>query len=138
MALEKNFKKTEFNEMLTLFNEMGDDAYYKTHYDFAKITPYSANAWREFLTDQDVVDYIDAELNIVQGVELRTILRGISSKKGGVATAQLITALSKLDVNAVKKKGPIFIYCYTNVNQKEQAAPNVVLLDSDPFITKEE
>lgn len=135
--LEKSFKKQIFNEMLELFNEMGQDAFYKTHYDLGDETEYSSNLWRTFLSDQEVAEYIDNELNIVQGVELRTILRGISAKKGGVATAQLITALTKLDVGAPKKKGPIFVYNYIPVNEKEVNAPNVVLLDRDPFLTDE-
>ena len=134
--LETKFKKAVFNEMLTVFNDLGQDAFYKTHYDLAKETEYSANLWRSFLNEQEVSEYIDSELNIVQGVELRTILRGISAKKGGVATAQLITALSKLDLGAPKKKGPIYIYGYIPVNDKEQHAPNVVVLDKDPFLSE--
>ena len=135
--LTKTFKKPILNELLKKFNEIGEDAFYKTHYMLAAETEFNANLWREFLMDPEVAEYIDSELNIVQGVELRAILRSVSTKKGGVATAQLITALSKLDANAQKKSGDTFIYCYTPVNSKEAQAANVKIMDEDPFLKED-
>ena len=119
--------------MLDFFNALGKDAFVKSHWELAGMSTYSVDDWREFLTDPTVVRYIKEEMLATADVETRKIVSNISTNAKSTGTAQTLMALGKTQGNGGKKDGPVFIYMAVPLNEREQHAPNVQTLDTDPF-----
>lgn len=117
-----------------VYKQLGETAFPCSHYDLAKITSIDdPEIWKVFLMDAGVSEWIQEELNMLQGAELNKMLANVS-KSRSVGQAQIINALSKLKDGATQKEGPVFIYMYVPLNEEQAEAPNVVKLDKDPFI----
>lgn len=114
---------------------MGAKALTLNHYDLATETGYGTpQSWKTFLTEPEIADWIKSELTLLQDAELRKLLHDIS-KSHSVGQAQIINALAKLtDDNKGTKEGPVFIYTYIPLSKEQEKAPNVIKLDTDPFI----
>jgi len=136
--LNVSFQNAKHNAMMKIFNDLGEEAFYLTHYDLArKNLGFSIEDWREFLRFQAVSDYINEEVNSLLDTATRKILKSVDSAKGQVGTAQLLTALNKLQSNNPDKSGPIFIYTYVPLTKEEEQALNIVKLTSDPFLKED-
>lgn len=120
-------------ELESFYNQLGKDAFYKSHYDLAAISPFSAGQWREFLTDPRVMDYASQELKLLKQFELNKMLQDMSKNSKSVGTAQNIQALMKSMGEAGVQDGPAIIYAYIPLNEKELQAPNVRVMTEDPF-----
>lgn len=145
MAVESmhiNWKPNEktFKAMESLFISLGKDALHMNHYDFAAAFPnssYNTQDWKEFLTDNRVIEYINSEFEAIKQTELRKIIIDIGDSRS-VGQAQIINSLQKLmDGKDLKKEGPAYIYAYVPLDAEQMHADNVEVLDEDPFITTE-
>ncbi len=123
----------EMQQMQELFNSLEAEALYMSHYDLAKKLGGTATDWKDFITEPHVADYITQELRILKQTELSKVLKNISSNARSVGTAQLLSALTKALDGERTKSGPAFVYCYIPLTPNEMAAPNVQVLQSDPF-----
>lgn len=130
----KDLGSDHLNTMADTFNSLGQDGLYMTHYQLADETEFSTEEWREFLNNSEVKEYINSELATIAKVERAKLMRDASKKQGQVGTAQMITALSKLDTSS-DKTGPVFIYSYIPMNTKEkkQDTTEKIILADDPF-----
>ena len=120
----------------TFFSEREPKSFYYTHYELAKLDgspSHNPQDWKNFLIDPRVSDYITQEIRLLQQSEMRKILQDISKNSKSVGTAQNLTALMKFMGNDGTKEGPAIIYTYVPLNDQEQQAPNVRMLDHDPF-----
>lgn len=124
--------------MIVFFNELGKAAFTMTHWDLAAQSSFSADEWREFLTNPAVSQYIRDEINAISEIESRKIIMDVSKNSKSTGTAQTLIALDKIRGGGSQKGGPIFIYTYIPPNAREQHAQNVQQLDVDPFKIKGE
>lgn len=122
----------ELQQMQEVFNDLGEDALYLTHHELAAATEFNAIAWRQFLSDPRVQDFLQAELNLMQQSSIRKMMKDIDQSKSTGQAQLLNTLITQNNVNK-KKEGPIFIYSYVPLNEEEQYAPNTQALSSDPF-----
>lgn len=107
------------------------------HYDLARVTSIKdVQLWKQFLTDPEVVAYIDQEAQILTQSELRKLASDVSDSRS-VGQAQLINAMSKLTENKTLKEGPIFIYSYVPLSENQMKADNVRIEDHDVFAVGE-
>jgi hypothetical protein len=105
------------------------------HYDLAVKTKINdPQIWKEFLTDENVSEWLEEERKIMQATELAKLTANISSSRS-VGQAQLISALDRLQSNKSDQTatGPAFIYTYVPLNNEQKEAPNVQLLQEDIF-----
>jgi len=133
MPLDSKLRSQRAQAMEKFFNELGVDAFTKSHWDLAKISSFSADEWREFITDPTVAKYIREEMEALSEAETRKMVIGISDRAKSTGTAQTLLALDKSRGNTSKKTGPMFIYMAVPLNDREVNAPNVQQLDADPF-----
>lgn len=126
---------TLYNRMTKLFESLGQDALYMNHYELsANLPDYNKDKWLEYLQDHRVVKKIKTEKEQVTDVQMRKLLRNISTKDNAIGKAQILTALHRINEgHDTKKEGPPCIYMYVPLNEQEKGAPDTVLLDSDPF-----
>lgn len=124
-------------EMAEFYSSIEPKSFYYTHYELAaldKAPTHNPSDWKTFITHPEVSDYISREIRLLQQAELRKMLQNISKSSGSVATAQNLTALLRvIDADKNESTGPIFVYTYVPLNENEQHAPNVNILDRDPF-----
>lgn len=125
------------NELAAFFSEREPKSFYYTHYELAKLDgapSHNPQDWKNFLTNPEVADYITQELRLLQQAEMRKMLQDISKNAKSVGTAQNLTALMKvMGADGGDKEGPAIIYTYVPLTEQELNAPNVRVLDSDPF-----
>lgn len=127
-AMDIIFEEEEvlFRQMQDAFNEI-EDALYKSHYDLAKETSYSATSWKNFLTHPKVADWLAEEMRLVAQTKLRLLLKDIDSDTKSTGLAQLINTIgNQVDGQDDKKdSGPIFVYAFIPLTTQEEHAPNV-------------
>lgn len=131
--IEIQWKDPEMLEMQEFYNMGLPGNLYLSHYELAEQSEHTASDWKRFLTEPQVADYVMQELRLLKMNEMRKLLRDVSGKSRSVGTAQLVTALTKAIDGEQTKDGPIFIYSYVPLNERELDAPNVQLLQHDPF-----
>ena len=123
-------------QMWNIFKTYREDAITMNHYDFADKTNYSEEQWLQFLSEQDVNDYIDTQLQIIQKAELAKMVKDIGSSNS-VGQAQIINSLTRMNENKIEKKeGPVFIYTYVPLTEPQQNADNVKTEETDPFMRR--
>ena len=123
-------------QMWQFFKSYKDDAITMNHYDFAEDTEYSEEQWLNFLSETDVIDYIDKQLSVIQKAELAKMIKDVGSSNS-VGQAQLMNALNKMNENKTEKKeGPVFIYTYVPLTEPQQEADNVQTEENDPFLRR--
>lgn len=134
--IDLEWNDPQMKELENFYNILGQDAFYKSHYDLAEISTtlgFSVQNWRDFLTDPRVMDYATQELKLLKQFELNKMLKDMSKNAKSVGTAQNITAMMKsLGENGVQD-GPAIIYAYIPLTDKEIQSPQVRVLTEDPF-----
>lgn len=119
--------KAQFEECKKEFTALGESALYLNHYQLAAQTHVKdAIIWKLFLTDPQMADYINSEMNLIRTASINDIIHRAPNSKS-VGQAQLINALTKIDEMAQNKQGPVFIYTYVPLNAEQKFAPNVAL-----------
>lgn len=124
--------KLEFTDKLMQqcqaeFNKLEpQEAIFYTHYDFAERTGIKdPGTWKMFLTNPNVSDWMQSEVETIRQVQLRRVLNNASDESRSVGVAQMITALNKVSEGTKQKTGPIFIYCSTPLNDREKNSPYI-------------
>lgn len=132
-----NFDDRKLSKMQEVFNELGESALFMSHYDLSQITEdYTPADWKRFLTHPEVSDWITAEMRLVQQSKVRKMINTID-RSNSTGQAQLLnTLLSSLKEDNKAKDGPAFVYCYIPLNEEEQQAENVQILQIDPFLLR--
>lgn len=136
--LDINWNRTIDFELQQYFNEHLPDVLFKTHYDLAEASGYDAEVWREFLLHPQVDAFIASELDFINRKEMSKLTQDLTKHGTSVGFAQNLTALSKTIGTSQKKDGPVFVYTYIPLNNKEIQAENIVCLDEDPFLQEEQ
>jgi len=133
--IDIHFKENEDDmiEMQGWFNEIGQQALFMNHYELAEKTEISPILWKKFLTDVRVAAFISEELDLLKKSKVALMLKDVESNKN-TGQAQLLNTLLNQTKQESKKEGPVFIYTQIPLNNTEQHAENVVMIDGvDPF-----
>lgn len=120
----------EKENMFIDFKLLGQPALSMNHYELNAVVPqFSAEEWKQFLSEPEIIDYIKKEMNIIRTSQMNKIVQESSSSRS-VGQAQLLSTLQKLDEDAGTAEGPIFVYCHVPLNDEQKFAPNVLEVDS--------
>jgi len=124
--------------MQDYFTSKEPEIFYLSHYQIAQITDNpvkDSTLWKTFLTTPAISDYITQDLRLLQQIEIRKLLKDISSKSGQVGTGQTLSALLKANETTNKKEGDTYVYCYIPLTDEELKAKNISIIEEDPFRT---
>lgn len=121
-------EETRLAEMQKVFNGLGYDALFMSHYDLANYTKYSPIEWKEFITDPRVAAFISEEMELLKKAKLANMLKQADSNRN-VGQVQLLNTLLNQTKNNDKKEGPAFVYCWVPLNENERHANNVEVQD---------
>lgn len=119
-----------FSSLQELYNGIGQEALFLSHYDLAERTGESPIAWKQFLMDPRVSAFIAEELDMLKKAKVATMLNTVDTNKN-TGQAQLLNTLLNQTKGSEKKEGPVFIYTQVPLNEQEQHARNVVILNED-------
>ena len=119
-----------FSSLQELYNGIGQEALFLSHYDLAERTGESPIAWKHFLMDPRVSAFIAEELDMLKKAKVATMLNTVDTNKN-TGQAQLLNTLLNQTKSNEKKEGPVFIYTQVPLNEQEQHARNVVILNED-------
>lgn len=130
--MEIDFKENEaqFKDLQDLFNTLGQDALYLTHYELAERTGESPISWKKFLMDPRVSAFIAEEMAMLEKIKAAVMLSTVDTNKN-TGQAQLLNTLLNRTKGSNKKEGPVFIYTQVPLNKQEQGAANVVIYNED-------
>lgn len=128
IAFKEN--ETQFLDLQDLFNTIGQDALYMTHYELAERTGESPISWKKFLMDPRVSAFIAEEMSMLEKVKAAVMLNTVDTNKN-TGQAQLLNTLLNRSKSNEKKEGPVFIYTQVPLNYQEQHAKNVVIYNED-------
>lgn len=126
----------ELQMMHEFYDKREPSVFYMTHYELAQLDnapTKNPTAWKQFITDPRVSEYISQELRLMQQVEVNKLLKGIATKANNVGVGQTLNALLKMSETSEVKDGPIFVYSYIPLSEQELNAPSVHILPNDPF-----
>ena len=124
-------------ECQTWFNENLPGSLSMSHYDlYAMSGMYTAQLWKEFLMHPQVADFIRSEEQILIRSQRAKLAQDAEKNVRSPGLGQNLTALTKLLEGDANKTGPIFIYSYIPLNEKEMRAPNARQLPIDPFLKR--
>lgn len=128
-------KKYTHNELFDAYKTLGAEALKANHYELPIITGIgTAVQWKDFLICSDVDEYIQNESTILRSIELRKLILNATKNDHSVGTAQLINAVSAIDIKQTNKKGDTVIYSYIQPNEQQKKASNVRRISKDPFL----
>lgn len=127
--IDIEFKEDEqdFINLQELFNGIGANALFMTHYELAEQTGESPILWKRFLTDPRVSAFISEEMEMLEKSKAAVMLKTIDSNKN-TGQAQLLNTLLNRSNTRDKKEGPVFIYTQVPLNPQEQGAENVHII----------
>ena len=133
--MEFEWEDEELSLCQQYFNALDPDIrLFYTHYELAQNTEmHDSNTWKRFLTEPRVADWFNTEMTLFNQAQQRKLFKKASTDYRSTGAAQMITALGKSLEGSTTKEGPVFIYSYVPLNEKESNAPNVVTLDHDIF-----
>ena len=136
--MQFEFEDEEMLACQEAFNAMEpEERLYKTHYELAANSAIPSTAWKKFLLDTKVSDWINQELAIIKGAQYRKMIKSAGDNDRSYGAAQMLNALGKTFENDDKKEGNLFVYSYVPLSNKEQGAPNTFKLLTDPFERRE-
>ena len=130
--IDINFKEDEtvFKDLQDLFNSIGQEALFLSHYELAERTGESPIDWKNFLMDPRVSAFIAEEMSMLEKVKAAVMLNTVDTNKN-TGQAQLLNTLLNRSRGNEKKEGPVFIYTQVPLNDQEQHAKNVVIYNED-------
>lgn len=126
--------KEQFENLKETFASLGAEGLALNHYELANKTGFGTpSLWKEFLMEPEIKQYVNTEAAIIRNAELNKITTDLKGSRS-VGQAQLISALTKLDVQNTNPEGPVFIYSYVPLSEDQKAAPNVIIETKDIFL----
>lgn len=128
---DKYIMVEKWNQML----EAGHNPYGMTHHELAKMSKFSSEDWKEFLTDPLVAEDIEKDMLLVQKQQLNQLLYSVTDNSKSVGLPAIINQLTKNieEKGNKKEEGPRYIYTFVPLNPEEENAPNVQKLDKNIF-----
>lgn len=128
--IDINFKEDEtvFKDLQELFNGIGQEALFLSHYELAERTGESPIDWKNFLMDPRVAAFVNEEMDMLKKAKVAVMLKSVDTNKN-TGQAQLLNTLLNQTKRSDKKEGPVFIYTQVPLNAQERGAGNVVILD---------
>lgn len=133
MDIKFNEGEDDMKDMQDLMNAIGQQALFMNHYELSAKTEISPIQWKKFLTDVRVAAFIAEELELLKKSKVAVMLKDVDTNKN-TGQAQLLNTLLNQTKQNNKKEGPVFIYTQIPLNEAEQHAENVVMVDGiDPF-----
>ena len=133
MDIKFNEDEDDMKDMQDLMNAIGQQALFMNHYELSAKTEISPIQWKKFLTDVRVAAFIAEELELLKKSKVAVMLKDVDTNKN-TGQAQLLNTLLNQTKQSNKKEGPVFIYTQIPLNEAEQHAENVVMVDGiDPF-----
>ena len=133
MDIKFNEGEDDMKDMQDLMDEIGQQALFMNHYELSAKTEISPIQWKKFLTDVRVSAFIAEELELLKKSKVAVMLKDVDTNKN-TGQAQLLNTLLNQTKQNDKKEGPVFIYTQIPLNEAEQHAENVVMVDGiDPF-----
>jgi hypothetical protein len=121
------FKDDEilFQQMQEEWNKI-EDAFFLDHYELAKQNHFSPLAWRQFLTNAQVADWMTIETRLIEQSRVRMLLKDLDVNSRSTGLPQLLNTLTThIDKREAKSNGPIFIYMHVPLNEEEKYASNI-------------
>ena len=113
----------EFIDLQNLFNQIGQEALFMTHYELAERSGESPITWKHFLMDPRVGAFISEEMDMLKRSKVALMLKDVDTNKN-TGQAQLLNTLLNQTRGTDKKEGPVFIYTQIPLNSEEQYAEN--------------
>lgn len=113
----------EFIDLQNLFNQIGQEALFMTHYELAEYSGESPITWKHFLMDPRVGAFISEEMDMLKRSKVALMLKDVDTNKN-TGQAQLLNTLLNQTKGTDKKEGPAFIYTQIPLNSEEQYAEN--------------
>lgn len=113
----------EFIDLQNLFNQIGQEALFMTHYELAERSGESPITWKHFLMDPRVGAFISEEMDMLKRSKVALMLKDVDTNKN-TGQAQLLNTLLNQTKETNKKEGPVFIYTQIPLNSEEQYAGN--------------
>ena len=133
MDIKFNEGEDDMKDMQDLMNAIGQQALFMNQYELSAKTEISPIQWKKFLTDVRVAAFIAEELELLKKSKVAVMLKDVDTNKN-TGQAQLLNTLLNQTKQNNKKEGPVFIYTQIPLNEAEQHAENVVMVDGiDPF-----
>lgn len=133
MDIKFNDGEDDMMDMQDMMNEIGQQALFMNHYELSAKTEISPIQWKKFLTDVRVSAFVAEELELLKKSKVAVMLKDVDTNKN-TGQAQLLNTLLNQTKQNDKKEGPVFIYTQIPLNEAEQHAENVVMVDGiDPF-----
>ena len=128
--IDINFKEDEtvFKDLQELFNSIGKEALFLSHYELAERTGESPIDWKNFLMDPRVSAFVNEEMDMLKKAKVAVMLKSVDTNKN-TGQAQLLNTLLNQTKRSDKKEGPVFIYTQVPLNAQERGAENVVILN---------
>lgn len=130
--MDIEFKDNEelYKELEDLFNGIGSEALFLTHYELAERTATSPIDWKNFLMDPRVNAFIAEEMEMLKRSKVAIMLNQVDTNKN-TGQSQLLNTLLNQTKAQETKEGPVFIYTQVPLNAEEQHAENVVIINAD-------
>lgn len=130
--MDIEFKENEelFKELEDLFNGIGSEALFLTHYELAERTATSPIDWKNFLMDPRVNAFISEEMEMLKRSKVAIMLNQVDTNKNTGQSQLLNTLLNQTKAQEVKE-GPVFIYTQVPLNTEEEHAENVVIINAN-------
>lgn len=120
----------EFIDLQNLFNQIGQDALFMSHYELAERSGESPITWKHFLMDPRVSAFIAEEMDMLKRSKVALMLKDVDTNKN-TGQAQLLNTLLNQTKGTDKKEGPAFIYTQIPLNSEEQYAENIRIYHED-------
>lgn len=119
--IDIKFKEDEqdLKDLQDLYNGIGQEALFMTHYELAERTSESPILWKKFLTDVRVAAFIEEELEMLKKSKVALMLSTVDSNKN-TGQAQLLNTLLNQTKGSERKEGPVFIYTYVPLNKQDR------------------
>ena len=114
----------EFIDLQNLFNQIGQEALFMTHYELAERSGESPITWKRFLMDPRVGAFISEEMDMLKRSKVALMLKDVDTNKN-TGQAQLLNTLLNQTKSVERKEGPVFIYTQVPLNDQERHADNV-------------
>ena len=124
--IDIKFKEDEqdLKDLQDLYNGIGQEALFMSHYELAERTSESPILWKKFLTDVRVAAFIEEELEMLKKSKVALMLSTVDSNKN-TGQAQLLNTLLNQTKSVERKEGPVSIYTQVPLNDQERHADNI-------------
>lgn len=129
-----DFNDSALQELQELFNSIDpEEAIFMNHYQLAKKTGKSPDAWKQFLTHPAVSIWISQELQLFKEYQLKQMIKNATDNEKSVGAAQMINSLTKTLNEGQVKTGPTIIYTYVPLTEEQEQGTTVetMTLDED-------